>query len=103
MKRCNNCGNMKPLTEFYIRPAAKDRRYATCKLCKGKRDRKRYNETKGTRDGGVTQVHCENCVFLKHCKHNVMVKDMDWQPYCFVTSQEHEAYQAEYRQEEVTA
>ena len=47
-------------------------------------------------------VGCDICVFLKNCKHNVKVKDVDWQPYCFVASQEHEAYQAEYRQE-VTA
>ena len=97
MKRCRTCGTNKPLKDYYIRPAAKDGRYATCKTCKLERDRKRYFGTKGKRDGGVTQVHCENCAFLKYCKHNVMVKDVDWQPYCFVTSQEHEAYQAEYR------
>ena len=99
MKRCNSCHKMKPLTEFYIRPAAKDRRYATCKLCKGKRDRKRYNETKGTRDGGVTQVHCENCAFLRECKDQVWQRSFD--PYCFVTARYHGLYQAEYRQEEV--
>ena len=95
MKRCRMCGTNKPLKDYYIRPVAKDGRYATCKTCKLERDRKRYFGTKGTRDGGVTQVHCENCAFLRECKDQVWLKTFT--PYCFPSAKYHGLYQDEYR------
>ncbi len=43
-KQCNTCGTSKPLTAFYRSKRGRFGRVAECKLCRVKRNRKRYEE-----------------------------------------------------------
>lgn len=87
-KKCNKCGIPKKLNQYYRSPGATDGHKGHCKACY----RKKPVETNGL----ATGASCYHCVFETHCRHNVKVKDVDWNPPCFATSQEHEAYVKEY-------
>ena len=97
MKRCKKCRVTKPLTEFYIRPASPDGRYATCSECKRKYNRKNYKSTHGLRDGYTSQG-CDNCAFLRECKDNIWKRTFT--PYCWVSAKYHGLYQSEYRKQD---
>jgi len=42
-KKCYNCGELKSISEFYIRKMSKDGHTASCKLCVGKFAKERYD------------------------------------------------------------
>jgi len=91
MKTCNKCGIPKKLSEYY-------RSKNKCKDCCREYQNGRTIKTNGLSTGAQCGVGwgTQACYFLSLCKHNVMVKEVDWQPYCFVSSEDHEAYVNEY-------
>ena len=83
MKKCNKCGDTKPITAF--RKAGKGYRTATCKWCLS------------SINGGVPT--CQYCTFEKKCKDNI--HSIEFVPLCFVSSPKHGLYKKKYL--EVTA
>ena len=98
-KACYLCGKDKPRSEYHVSKSAKDGLQSKCKACTRVYWQNQY-KTRTRRDGDVTYTHCENCVFLRECQHNIWRRTFD--PYCFVSSKYNGLYQQEYRKE-VTA
>ena len=46
VKRCRNCGEVKPLDEFHCQRSSSDRRVAYCKACVSARRKLRYQRDK---------------------------------------------------------
>ena len=81
-KTCTECGKTKLLSQFYCNKNAKDGRQSVCLVCRT--------------DLNLSKVSCrtDRCVFHATCR--VRIKDMNFDPYCFVTSRYHGLYQQEY-------
>ncbi len=45
-KRCNKCGDVKPLAEFHRLSSAPDGRQYICKICRSEQDRRRLTEAR---------------------------------------------------------
>ena len=88
-RECIKCGIEKPTSEFYKR---QNGRYeGCCKQCKHKMQRDNYHRRRAEAD--VLTAHVVAC---KHCKYQeicrVLVMEFGVDPYCFVSSQDHEIF-----------
>ncbi len=92
MKLCSACGKLKPVSEFHTNNAG-DGYYSICKLCK----KARIHSASGRQ---YSQA-CDTCFYLRKCR--ARIKDMWFEPYCFICSPHHRHYVRRYGRQEVGA
>ncbi len=123
-KTCPKCKKRKMYSQYYKRSkGSSNGRWGECKECSKERQKnyrygkcercgKKHNQQSGHSlcrecrkpkpieisklSNGALCYRAKPCRFLAECKEQVMRKDWNWNPPCFVSSDGHEAYVAEY-------
>lgn len=61
IKRCRTCEEVKPLSEFYANPTARDRKTSACKVCDKERLRQRARRITESEKPDIRERECPRC------------------------------------------